>query len=99
MGSKAVAEELAHLADFQTVLEFASRTKEETNKLIQVEEQELAGINARLSQIQKDVQAQRAVIDQYDDILLVTEEKAAGAVCSGSIPEDQRKGNRPAETG
>jgi hypothetical protein len=75
VGVKAVAEEMEHLADFQTVLEAAARTKEETDRLIQVEEKELAGINERLAQLQKDVQIQRAVIDQYDDILLVTEEK------------------------
>ncbi len=75
VGSKAVAEELAHLVDFQTVLETASRTREETDRLIQAEEKELAGINVRLAQIQKNIQTQRAVIDQYDDILLVTEEK------------------------
>jgi len=75
VGSKAVAEELVRLVDFQTVLETASRTNEETNRLIQAEEKELAGINATLAQLQKDVQTQRAVIDRYDDILIVTEEK------------------------
>jgi hypothetical protein len=75
VGAKAIAEELDRLADFQTVLEAASRTKEETGRLIQAREQELVGINARLAQIQKDMQIQRALIDQYDDILIVTEEK------------------------
>jgi hypothetical protein len=75
VGAKAVAKELERLADFQTVLEAASRTKEETDRLIQAEEQELAGINARFAQVQMDMQAQRALIDQYDDILIVTEEK------------------------
>jgi hypothetical protein len=75
VGSKAVAEEMVWLANFQTVLEYASRTKEETDRLIQAKEMELVTINARLAQIQKDMQIQRAVIDRYDDILLVTDEK------------------------
>ena len=74
-GIKAVSEEMARLADFQTVLEAASRTKEETDRLIQAEQKELAALNAKLAQIRTDVQTQQAVIDQYDDILLVTEEK------------------------
>ena len=75
VGAKAVTQEMERLADFQTVLEAASRTKEETDRLIQAEERELSGVNVKLTQLQKDVQTQRAVIDQYDDILLVTEEK------------------------
>lgn len=75
VSSKAVAEELERLADFRTVLEHAIRTKEETERLIQAEEKELAGITAKLSQLRLEAQAQRAVIDLHDDILLRTEEK------------------------
>ncbi len=89
VSSKAVADELVRLADFQTVLEYASRTKEETDRLIQVEEKELAGINIRLTQLQKDVQAQQAVIDTYDDILLVTEEKRLAQY----VPDPSQKVN------
>ena len=71
----AIAEEVEHLAGFQAALEHADRSKEETGRLIAAEEKELAGINARLSQLRKDAQTLQAELDLYDDILIVTEEK------------------------
>ena len=76
VSTKAVAEELNCLADYRSALEHASRSKEETARLIQAEEKELAGINAKLTQLRKDAQTLQTEIDSYDDILLVTEEKA-----------------------
>jgi hypothetical protein len=71
----AVAEEMERLAGFQSALENADRSKEETARLIAAEEKELAGINTKLSQLRKDAQALQAELDLYDDILIVTEEK------------------------
>ena len=75
VSAKAVTEEMVRLVDFQTILEIASRTKEETDRLIQAGEQELAVIDSRLSQAYKETQSLQTEIDTYDDILIVTEEK------------------------
>jgi hypothetical protein len=74
VSSNAAAWELEKLAEFQSALEHASRTKEETARLIQVEEKKLAGIDAKLSQLRREAQALQSEIDSYDDILIVTEE-------------------------
>jgi hypothetical protein len=72
---KAIAEELNHLTEYQSAFEYSKKPKDEMAKLIQASEAQVTQIDAKLSGLRKEAQALQSQIDQYDDLLNVTEEK------------------------